>query len=76
MSTRRAEAEWKGNLAEGSGTLKVGSGIDAGDIGAVGRRNRLLIPAVAPTCSSTAGITSQQLLPQVMPAVPQYWCDY
>ena len=26
MPTRRAEAEWKGNLAEGSGTLKVGSG--------------------------------------------------
>src|SRR4029450_13306711 len=26
MPTRRAEAEWKGNLAEGSGQLKVGSG--------------------------------------------------
>ena len=26
MPTRRAEAEWKGNLAEGSGRLKVGSG--------------------------------------------------
>jgi osmotically inducible protein OsmC len=26
MPTRRAEAEWKGNLAEGSGYLKVGSG--------------------------------------------------
>src|SRR5215217_3166702 len=26
MPTRKAEAEWKGNLAEGSGTLKVGSG--------------------------------------------------
>lgn len=26
MPTRRAEAEWKGNLAEGSGNLKVGSG--------------------------------------------------
>jgi lipoyl-dependent peroxiredoxin len=26
MPTRRAEAEWKGNLAEGSGKLKVGSG--------------------------------------------------
>jgi len=26
MPTRTAEAEWKGNLAEGAGTLKVGSG--------------------------------------------------
>ena len=26
MPTRKAEAEWKGNLAEGSGQLKVGSG--------------------------------------------------
>ena len=26
MPTRRAEAEWKGNLAVGSGNLKVGSG--------------------------------------------------
>lgn len=26
MPTRKAEAEWKGNLAEGEGTLKVGSG--------------------------------------------------
>ena len=26
MPTRRAEAEWKGNLAEGNGSLKVGSG--------------------------------------------------
>lgn len=26
MPTRRAEAEWKGNLSEGSGNLKVGSG--------------------------------------------------
>jgi len=26
MPTRKAEAEWKGNLAEGKGTLKVGSG--------------------------------------------------
>src|SRR5215208_3596399 len=26
MPTRKAEAEWKGNLAEGIGTLKVGSG--------------------------------------------------
>lgn len=26
MPIRRAEAEWKGNLAEGSGNLKVGSG--------------------------------------------------
>ena len=26
MPTRTAEAEWKGNLAEGTGTLKVGSG--------------------------------------------------
>ena len=26
MPTRRAEAEWKGNLAEGEGRLKVGSG--------------------------------------------------
>lgn len=26
MPTRTAEAEWKGNLAEGSGNLKVGSG--------------------------------------------------
>ena len=30
MPTRQAEAEWKGNLAEGSGTLKVGSGAFAG----------------------------------------------
>ena len=26
MPTRKAEAEWKGNLAEGAGKLKVGSG--------------------------------------------------
>ena len=26
MPTRKAEAEWKGNLAEGTGKLKVGSG--------------------------------------------------
>ena len=26
MPTRKAEAEWKGNLAQGGGTLKVGSG--------------------------------------------------
>ena len=26
MPTRKAEAEWKGNLAEGNGQLKVGSG--------------------------------------------------
>src|SRR5438128_12015596 len=26
MPTQRAEAEWKGNLREGSGRLKVGSG--------------------------------------------------
>ena len=26
MSTRKAEAEWKGNLAEGGGRLRVGSG--------------------------------------------------
>ena len=26
MPTRKAEAEWKGNLAEGQGRLKVGSG--------------------------------------------------
>src|SRR6202008_674438 len=26
MPTQRAEAEWKGNLAEGSGRLRVGSG--------------------------------------------------
>ena len=26
MPTRKAEAEWEGNLAEGSGRLKVGSG--------------------------------------------------
>lgn len=26
MPTRKAEAEWEGNLAEGSGQLKVGSG--------------------------------------------------
>jgi osmotically inducible protein OsmC len=26
MPTRKAEAEWEGNLAEGSGKLKVGSG--------------------------------------------------
>jgi lipoyl-dependent peroxiredoxin len=26
MPTRKAEAEWKGNLVEGSGRLKVGSG--------------------------------------------------
>lgn len=30
MPTRTAEAEWKGNLAEGAGTLKVGSGAFAG----------------------------------------------
>lgn len=30
MPTRKAEAEWKGNLAEGAGTLKVGSGAFAG----------------------------------------------
>src|SRR5690348_4587310 len=26
MPSRKAEAEWKGNLAEGSGRMKVGSG--------------------------------------------------
>lgn len=30
MPTRKAEAEWKGNLAEGQGSLKVGSGAFAG----------------------------------------------
>src|SRR5262252_5193522 len=30
MPIRKAEAEWKGNLAEGSGRLKVGSGAFAG----------------------------------------------
>ena len=30
MPTRKAEAEWEGNLAEGSGRLKVGSGAFAG----------------------------------------------
>jgi len=30
MPTRTAEAEWKGNLAEGNGSLKVGSGAFAG----------------------------------------------
>ena len=30
MPTRTAEAEWKGNLSEGSGSLKVGSGAFAG----------------------------------------------
>src|SRR5438128_4205869 len=30
MPTRNAEAEWKGNLAEGSGRLKVGSGASDG----------------------------------------------
>jgi len=30
MPTRKAEAEWKGNLAEGSGSLKVASGAFAG----------------------------------------------
>ena len=30
MPTRTAEAEWKGNLAEGEGQLKVGSGAFAG----------------------------------------------
>jgi osmotically inducible protein OsmC len=30
MPTRKAEAEWKGNLAEGEGRLKVGSGAFAG----------------------------------------------
>jgi lipoyl-dependent peroxiredoxin len=30
MPTRIAEAEWKGSLAEGSGSLKVGSGAFAG----------------------------------------------
>jgi osmotically inducible protein OsmC len=30
MPTRTAEAEWKGNLAEGSGSLKVASGAFAG----------------------------------------------
>ena len=30
MPIRKAEAEWKGNLAEGSGQLKVGSGAFAG----------------------------------------------
>jgi osmotically inducible protein OsmC len=30
MPTRTAEAEWKGNLAEGEGSLKVGSGAFAG----------------------------------------------
>ena len=30
MPTRSAEAEWKGNLAEGQGSLKVGSGAFTG----------------------------------------------
>lgn len=30
MPTRRAEAEWKGNLAEGEGKLKLGSGVFEG----------------------------------------------
>ena len=30
MPTRKAEAEWKGNLAEGQGSLKVGSGAFSG----------------------------------------------
>jgi osmotically inducible protein OsmC len=30
MPTRNAEAEWKGNLAQGSGQLKVGSGAFTG----------------------------------------------
>jgi len=30
MPTRKAEAEWQGNLAEGSGNLKVGSGAFTG----------------------------------------------
>jgi len=30
MPTRTADAEWKGNLAEGNGNLKVGSGAFAG----------------------------------------------
>jgi lipoyl-dependent peroxiredoxin len=30
MPTRNAVAEWKGNVAEGSGRLKVGSGAFAG----------------------------------------------
>ena len=30
MPTRKAEAEWQGNLTEGSGTLKVASGAFAG----------------------------------------------
>jgi osmotically inducible protein OsmC len=30
MPTRKAEAEWKGNLAEGEGSLKVGSGAFSG----------------------------------------------
>jgi osmotically inducible protein OsmC len=30
MTTRKAEAEWKGNMAEGSGQLKVRSGAFAG----------------------------------------------
>ena len=30
MPTRNAEAEWKGNLAEGNGSLKVGSGAFSG----------------------------------------------
>src|ERR1051326_1231310 len=30
MPTRKAEAEWEGNLAEGQGRLKVGSGAFAG----------------------------------------------
>ena len=30
MPTRKAEAEWQGNLAEGSGNLKLGSGAFAG----------------------------------------------
>jgi osmotically inducible protein OsmC len=30
MPTRKAEAEWEGNLAEGKGKLKVGSGAFAG----------------------------------------------
>lgn len=30
MPTRKAEAEWKGNLAEGRGSLKLGSGVFEG----------------------------------------------
>jgi len=33
MPSRKAEAEWKGNLIQGSGQLTVGSGVFRGVIG-------------------------------------------